>query len=476
MGSSLKSAREIRILVSSLFEPETLAFLHNKTIVVDAETGLIRKVRSHDQLDDRCEAEDGDVRIIDLRGLTVLPGFVDTHVHCEPNQQSSPTVFLHPYSETSWTDQVTRESITERTVRAVNHAKKTLLAGFTTVRDLGTEGAEDADIALRKCISHPLSLTPGPRYFCANRALVSTGAYGPKGDLHPHREGVDGMRGAEVVDGEDECRKAVRRQIGAGADWIKVAIYEYYRTRSRMSEVSEDVGAASFPLFTKSELKCIIDTAHALGVKVAAHASRADTIKTLISLGIDSIEHGTSMDVQTLEELQRCDKPITWVPTLAAYITSDPHGSKWKESARVFRAALDMGGVRIACGGDTGVFPHGKNALELQLMVKLGADWREVLKWATLGGWECVRGMQWEGKEGERRLRALAALQESGSCPRMRDNDVPFGAIRPGFAADIIATSGDLSTDFFNAVEPKSIEFVMKGGRVYKMEGKEVEH
>jgi len=367
---------------------------------------------------------------------------------------------------------VTRESITERTIRAVNHAKKTLLAGFTTVRDLGTEGAEDADIALRKCISHPLSLTPGPRYFCANRALVSTGAYGPKGDLHPYKEGVDGMKGAEVVDGEDECRKAVRRQVGAGADWIKV--YADYRSRSRMSGVSEDVGSASFPLFTRSELKCIIDTAHSLEVKVAAHASRADTIETLISLGIDSIEHGTFMDIETLEQLQRCEKPITWVPTLAAYATSDPHGSNWAESARVFRAALNMGGIRIACGGDTGVFPHGKNAFELQLMVKLGADWREVLKWATLGGWECVRGTQWEGKEGKRRIKMLATLQENGPCPRMRDNDVPFGAIRPGFAADIIATSGDLSSDFFTAVESQSIKFVMKGGQVYKIGGEEV--
>ncbi|KDQ20345.1 hypothetical protein BOTBODRAFT_27767 [Botryobasidium botryosum FD-172 SS1] len=465
MVFSLKGVREIRILVSSMFEPETLAFLHTKTICVDAATGLIREVRNYEELDQH-EGEDEDLRVLDLRGLTVLPGFVDAHVH----------FFIHPFSEASWADQVATESITERTVRAVGHARKTLLAGFTTVRDLGTQGAGDADIALRKCISYPLSLAPSPRYFCANRALVPTGAYGPKGDMHLHVEGVDGITGAEVVDGEDECRKAVRRHVGAGADWIKV--HADYHARTRMGDVAEDIGTTTFTLFTESELKCIIDTAHGLQVKVAAHALRPDTIRTLVSLGVDTIEHGRLMDRATLELLQQSNlkKPITWVPTLAAFASYDPKGKNWPGLAEVFRTALDLGGVRIACGGDTGVFPHGRNALELQLMVKLGADWREVLKWATLGGWECVRGMQWEGKEGERRLRTLVELQESGSCPRMRDNDVPFGAIRPGFAADIIATSGDLSTDFFSAIEPESIPFVMKGGRVYKFGGKEVEY
>lgn len=242
-----------------------------------------------------------------------------------------------------------------------------------------------------------------------------------------------------------------------------------------MSDVSEDFGSADLSLFTTAELKCIIDTAHALQVKVAAHATRADTIKTLISLGIDSIEHGTFMDAETLECLQECERPITWVPTLAAYAALDPHGPKWRATKSIFQAALDMGGIRIACGGDTGVFSHGENALELQLMVELGADWREVLRWATLGGWECVRGMQWEGEDvAKTRIQTLRNLQKKGYCPRLRDHDVPFGAIRPGYAADIIATSGDLSSDFTSAVGSDSIVFVMKGARVYKYEGKEV--
>ena len=150
-------------------------------IKIDPAHGLILGVHKWPE---ESEILPNDANVTDLRGLTVLPGFVDTHVHCESYigfddiTHKLSAVFLHPYSEASWDDQVTGESVTERTIRAVNHARATLLAGFTTVRDLGTEGAGDADIALRKCISSPVSLIPGPRYFCASRAIVSTGSYG----------------------------------------------------------------------------------------------------------------------------------------------------------------------------------------------------------------------------------------------------------------------------------------------------------
>ncbi|KAI0962661.1 hypothetical protein AcV7_001455 [Taiwanofungus camphoratus] len=201
-----------KIFAGKLFDPYTLTLLPNRIITVSRESGLILDVQPYSAADEASVDFSGP-QIVDLRPATVLPGFVDAHVH----------LFLHPYSEASWEDQVTRESLVERTVRATVHARRTLMAGYTAVRDLGTEGAGDADIQMRKCLSGPNPLIPGPRYFCANRAIVVTGSYGPKNRLHYNQEGVEGITGAEVADGEVECIKAVRRQVGAGADWIKAS-------------------------------------------------------------------------------------------------------------------------------------------------------------------------------------------------------------------------------------------------------------
>ncbi|KAG8942680.1 hypothetical protein FRC00_011670, partial [Tulasnella sp. 408] len=212
-ASSMKTlaARRLRILASRVFDSTSGIFLVNQAITVSRVTGLITDVRPISALED--VFEDGKIDVIDLlnENITLIPGLIDTHVH----------LFLHPYSETSWDDQVTKESTAERVIRATVHARKTLMAGYTTVRDLGTEGAEDSDVALRKCLSGPKPMIPGPRLFTASRAIVSTGSYGPKSRIHPSAEGVDGKHGAEVADGEAECIRAVRRQIGAGADWIK---------------------------------------------------------------------------------------------------------------------------------------------------------------------------------------------------------------------------------------------------------------
>ncbi|EJU02499.1 hypothetical protein DACRYDRAFT_107416 [Dacryopinax primogenitus] len=444
------------LICSSIFAPDAKGFVSNQTIEVNESSGLIAQVRSTTAADLKKEGS------IDLRGMSVLPGFGDAHVH----------LFLHPYSEISWNDQVTKQTITERTVRAVNHSKATLMAGFTAVRDLGTEGALDADLALRKCISTPVSLIPGPRYFCVTRAIVSTGSYGPKGELNPSMNGVDGALGADVADGLEECRKAVRRQIGAGADWIK--IYADYGFRSRMGAIAPKVAVANRALWAEEEIKMMIDTAHALGVRVAAHASLAESIKVCSRLGVDTIEHGYEADQEALNAMAK--HGVIWVPTLGAYYTMRTGGNdwKWKKAQATFRMGLATKGLKIAVGGDTGVFAHGQNCLEMQLMHQHGMPWKDVLHAATVVSWEAMRGMEFHGEDCEKNLKMFAAIASQNEGEKHGDNGVPFGSLKPGFAADIIATAGSLENEFAQAIEPSKIEFVMKGGKVYKWKGQSV--
>ncbi|KAL6304831.1 hypothetical protein BKA93DRAFT_781641 [Sparassis latifolia] len=463
----------MKIYAGKLFDPYTRSLLENRVISVSPDSGLITDVQAFSPADAaRVDFSDAEVAV-DLRAATVMPGFVDVHVH----------LFLHPYSEVSWEDQVTKESLAERTVRATMHAKRTLMAGYTAVRDLGTEGAGDADIALRKCVSGPDPLIPGPRYFTANRAIVTTGSYGPKSQIFLNKEGIDGVTGAEVVDGEVECVKAVRRQVGAGADLIK--IYSDYRFRSRMNNAGKAVSNAAIATFNEKEVHALVSTAHALGVKVAAHAAHFHP--NLVQddlLQVSSIEHGYDLVLdgsseitdETRARMEKLAALLTksntkWVPTLSAYYTMDGGaGETWKRASRAFKLALECGVTSFACGGDTGVFAHGDNALEMQLMVRLGADWRAVLSWGTLGGWELVRSMDWEGEKGRARLARVEELAEDARV--VGDNEVPFGAVRKGFAADIVATTGNLESDFAGAVDKAAITFVMKGGRVYKRDGK----
>lgn len=429
-----------QILAGQLFDPHKLQFLPNQVITISR--GLVLDVKN---LSDVELAPDA----IDLRHLTVLPGFVDVHVH----------LFLHSYEETSWDDQLTKESLVERVVRATVHARKTLMAGFTTVRDLGTEGAGDADLYLRKCMAGPNPIIHGPRYFVANRAIVCSGSYGPRSYINVHEDGREGVTGAQVVDGTVECIRAVRQQIGGGADWIK--IYADYRTRSRMAPVAGHLSAKSIPTFNQEELKAMVDTAHSSGVKVAVHAQSTEAIRKLLPLGVDSIEHGHELgsDESLMRKLAFPPDTRTttkWVPTLAVFYKSSLlSGSEetWNEAMNTFKTALKIGMENIAVGGDTGAFPHGENALEMKLMVRLGANWKKVLRWATLGGWECIRPMEWE------------TLSSTG------DNTVRFGAVLPGWAADLVGVAGNLETDFEQTVD--DVKFVMKGGKIFKRDGQE---
>jgi len=230
-----------------------------------------------------------------------------------------------------------------------------------------------------------------------------------------------------------------------------------------MASVAPRVAGQSLRLFDDEELSAIIKTAKQRGVKVACHTNNKEVIASVAQLGVHTIEHGSCMTRKELELLAANN--VIWNPTLAAYY-SHQVGDRWTRAQKAFKEALDVENLKIACGGDTGVFAHGDNSLELKLMVELGAPWQRVLRAATLGGWECVRSSHWEGEEGDRRLSGLDLLKEDRRT--VGENEMPFGVLRTGFAADIIATRGDLTKDFANAVDSSSIVFVMKGGRIYK--------
>lgn len=276
--------------------------------------------------------------------------------------------------------------------------------------------------------------------------------------------------------------------------------------RSRLESFAPRTANFSFPTFSRGELKALIDTAHSLGTKICAHAVSDSTIKLLIELGIDSIEHGYLMtESGALKALQDCDGRTKWNPTLASFrlrgLYSD---SICKTSKETFQKALRMGGIGFATGGDTGTLAHGANALEMVTMIEYGATPRQALKFATLGGWECIRGMTWDGEAGKERLKSFETAVEAGldgECAEdevqaferieewpLGDNDVPLGVIRPGFAADLAGVTvfarslpwlgfDDRGTDagmgmddFCDAIQHR-VEFVMKGGKVYKMGG-----
>src|SRR6266446_6119326 len=187
-----------------------------------------------------------DARVIDLPGTTLMPGLIEGHSH----------VLLHPYSETSWNDQVAREGLALRAARAVNHLRATLMAGFTTVRDLGTEGAAYADVELKQAVNQ--GIVPGPRVLASTRAIVATGSYGPKGFAFEWRV----PQGAEEADGIDSLTRVVRDQIGHGADWIK--LYGDYRWGPH---------SGAHPTFSLEEMKLAVETAKSAGVPVAVHST-----------------------------------------------------------------------------------------------------------------------------------------------------------------------------------------------------------
>ena len=300
---------------------------------------------------------------IELKGQTLLPGLIEGHSH----------LFLHPYNETTWNDQVLTESRAERTARAVEHAKATLLAGFTTVRDLGTEGAGYDDVGLKAAIEKGVIL--GSRMLVATRAIVATGSYGPKSAV---TEAVI-PKGAEEADGMDGITHVVRSQIGHGADVVK--LYADYRW---------GLNETAAPTFTVEELKKAVEVANSSGRIVAVHSSTTEGTRRAIQAGVTTIEHGDGGTPELFKLMHA--KGIALCPTLAATESIsgyrgwkkgiDPEPEAVKNKHLIFTEALKAG-VIICMGGDVGVFPHGDNAKEMLLMVEYGMKPIDVLRSAT---------------------------------------------------------------------------------------------
>jgi len=347
-------------------------------------------------------------KVIDLPGSTLTPGLVEGHSH----------ILLHSYNEASWTDQVSREGLALRVARATNHLRATLQAGFTTVRDLGTEGAGYADVELKQAVNQ--GIIPGPRILASTRAIVATGSYQPKFIAE-----WTVPQGAEEADGVDSLTRVVRDQIGKGADWIK--LYGDYRWGPM---------AGSRPTFSIEELKLAVETAKSAGVPIAVHSNTAEGMRRAALAGVETIEHGGEGTPEVFKLM--VEHHVALCPTITAgagpWPPANPESPPNQRKRTSFKAALDAG-VTIINGSDVGTFPHGENARELDAMVAYGMPPTAAIKSAT----------------------SVAA--------RVLHMENQIGTVKAGLYADLAAFEGDPTKD---VAALHRVKFVMKGGVVYR--------
>ncbi len=354
-------------------------------------------------------------RIINLSGTTILPGLIEGHAH----------LFLHPYNEVTWNEQVLNESRAERTARAVSHARATLLAGFTTVRDLGTEGAMYDDAGLKQAIEK--GIIPGPRMIVATRAIVAKGSYAPRNS----NADITFPQGAEEVSGIAEIAKTIRTQMSKGADLIKI-----------YADYSYGMNGEIAPAFSKKEWETIMEVATLGGRKVVAHASGVEGMRMATLAGVSTIEHGDNGTEEIFKLMK--EKGVALCATLAASEAvlqyngwkknSGPTPDKTLLKKKSFAAALKQN-VTICFGGDVGVFTHGDNAREMELMVEYGMKPLDVLRSAT-----------------------SVNADVFGYANQL-------GRLKKGMLADIIAVKGNPST---KVADVRNVVFVMKAGKIYK--------
>lgn len=399
--TTIAYAQRIKITADRLFDGDRMQT--DWGVVVEGnrivEVGQISKLGSADS-------------VLHYTNGTLMPGMIEGHSH----------VLLYPYDQMGWNDQVLKESRSLRAIRGAKMATRNLYAGFTTIRDLGSEGAGYADVAIKESIE--LGIVDGPRMLVAGKAIVATGSYGPKG-FHPD---FDVPLGAEAADGQ-QLITVTRDQIGKGADFIKV--YADYRWGPNKE---------AMPTFSVEELKMIVETAASSGRVVVAHASTAEGMKRATQAGVQTIEHGTDATKEVLELMK--EKGVALCPTLAATHAVTQYFDGWNGMApepkkilakrRMFKIALESG-VTVVAGGDVGVFAHGENVRELELMVDYGMGELAVLRSVT-----SVNA-------------SVFGLKE-------------LGRLKEGYLADIIVVEGDPGNQIAALYD---VKLVMKDGKIY---------